>query len=187
MFRWILRLLSTELSFFVLCTSDCWVGSHPFPSFTIMWNVCFCLSPVLEAALYMYHSATYPNYVLHSFHIFCARLLYAHLQAFFCCVFLFWWKPSLFATMQNLSTYLSCVLLVFRMFCKTYIRWSFLLLRCHVLPSLAALFWFENYSFLIDRSSSFCVFVYASDDAPSRKEISHVLVRLLLRRDVKTI
>ena len=26
-----------------------------------------------------------------------------------------------------------------------------------------------------------------SDDAPSQKEISHVLVRLFLRRDVKTI
>ena len=41
-------------------------------------------------------------------------------------------------------------------------------------------------------SSGFCfllfhVFVDVSDDAPSRKETSHVLVRLLLRRDVKTV
>ena len=32
----------------------------------------------------------------------------------------------------------------------------------------------------------FC-FDWAGDDAPSQKEISHVLVRLLLRKDVKTI
>ena len=37
------------------------------------------------------------------------------------------------------------------------------------------------------RTLCFQVLVDASDDVPSRKEISHVPVRLLLRRDVKTI